>query len=226
MAGCSDSGCNCVIQAGPGASVAGSGTATSPYILSADNALGESFSVQDSTTVNLTLFGSGTPEDRFILRADATMPLTGLSDINDPEGGPSVGESPVWNGSAFEFKIPSVAPAGTVNVSTGITGTGAAATPLKVALVGTNEGGPTTGLEVYADSAGNLRALPGSGLSVDWSNITNKPTTFPPSAHSQPGTTITGQDQMLGVGGILGHAFYIQQADPGNVPDGSIWISW
>src|SRR6188768_2563499 len=37
--GCSEGVCNCTIQAGPGTTITGSGTASSPYIVSADGAV-------------------------------------------------------------------------------------------------------------------------------------------------------------------------------------------
>jgi hypothetical protein len=231
MAGCGDAGCNCLVQAGTGVSITGSGTGGNPYIISADNALFDSFSVQDTPTVNLTLIGLGRPDNRFVLTADATVKLTALADVNDPQGGPSVGEVPVWVGAGtsghWEFQAPPANPAGSVNVGPGITGTGASASPIKAAIAGTYTGAATTGLEVYVDSAGNLRALPPTGITVDWSSITGKPTTFPPSAHTHDYTDILNRSSILDVGGVATHKFYIQTTDPGTAaPEGAVWLSW
>lgn len=189
MAGCNDDQCSCRVESGDGITVSGSGTLNNPYVVSSDfPGLSQSFQVNDTPTVNLTLRGGGSPTDPFILQADSSLKLTQLSDVQDPEGGPAVGESPVWVGSGaaghWEFKVPPPAPAGSVNVSTGLSGVGSAPDPIKVKLIGTSAGGATTGLEVYADSAGNLRVVPPTATAVDWSSIVNKPSSFPPSAHT------------------------------------------
>jgi hypothetical protein len=230
MAICNDAGCSCVIKGSGGVTVTGSGSAQNPLVISVDNALFDSFSVRDTSTVNLTLTGLGTPENRFVLSADATVKLTQLSDVADPQGGPLVGEVPVWVGAGaaghWEFQAPPANPAGSVNVGPGITGTGAAGNPIKVKVIGTSAGGATSGLEVYVDSAGNLRAVNPTGVSVDWSAIANKPTSFPPSSHTHDYSDILNRSSILDVGGVTGHRFYIQTADPGAVADGSVWISW
>jgi len=64
--------------------------------------------VANSPTVNLTLTGSGTAGDPFILTAHAVVSMSELADVNDPAG-PAVGEAPVWNGSAWVFGKPAVA---------------------------------------------------------------------------------------------------------------------
>lgn len=195
MADCGGGACSCLIQGGDGIIVSGAGTRQNPYIVRMDNpGLSESLRVQDTDSVNLTLLGQGTPTDPFILSALATVRLTQLVDIQDPEGGPVAGEVPTFVGSGvsghFEFKTPPPAPAGSVNVSQGLGGTGSALDPIYVRTVSA-PGGSTAGLEVYVDSAGNLRAVNPSATSVDWGSITGKPSTFPPSAHNQAATTIT-----------------------------------
>lgn len=219
MANCDD-GCTCVIQAGPGVTITGAGSTRSPIIISSDLALGESFTVNDTPTVNMQLVGGGTPDNPFVLSATATMKLTQLADVADPSGGPAVGEGPVWVGVGtaghWEFQLPPVAPAGAVNVSTGLGGVGSAPSPLFVKMIGTNLGGPTTGLEVYADSDGNLRALPSGTISVAWTDITGKPSTFPPSAHTHVAADITNP-LALSVGDsakVGGHRIYVQSTNP------------
>jgi hypothetical protein len=195
MADCGGGACSCLIQGGDGIIVSGAGTRQNPYLVRMDNpGLSESLRVQDTETVNLTLLGQGTPVDPFILSALATVKLTQLVDIQDPEGGPVAGEVPTFVGSGlsghFEFKTPPPAPAGSVNVGQGLGGTGSALDPIYVKTASA-PGGSTAGLEVYVDSAGNLRAVNPSATSVDWGSITGKPSTFPPSAHNQAATTIT-----------------------------------
>jgi|SRR6478735_7338597 len=195
MATCGEGTCSCLVRGGAGILVSGGGTQQNPYIIAMDNpGLSDSLQINDTDSINLTLLGAGTPLDPFILSGVATVKMTQLVDIQDPEGGPSAGEVPTFVGSGgtghFEFKTPPPAPAGSVNVGQGLGGVGSALDPIYVKTVGA-AGGPTTGLEVYVDSAGNLRATPQTATAVDWSTITGKPSTFPPSAHNQAATTIT-----------------------------------
>lgn len=196
MANCRDAGCNCKLAAGPGIQISGSGTSANPYVVKTDApGLAESFQVNDTESVNLTLRGSGTPNDPFILQGDATIRLTALADVDDPEGGPAVGEVPTWVGVGgaghWEFKVPPPSPAGAVNVSTGLIGVGSAPDPIKIRMIGTTAGGATSGLEVYADADGNLRAVAPVAAAVDWSTITGKPSVFPPSTHTHTLNQIT-----------------------------------
>lgn len=191
MARCNDEFCSCRITAGDGIVITGTGTPSNPFEISTDfPGIADSFRVNDTTTVNLTLLGAGSPANPFVLRADATIKVTQLADVQDPEGGPAVGESLVWTGSGtaghWEFKTLPPAPAGAVNVAAGISGSGTAVDPIKVRVIGTTTGGPTTGLEVYTDSAGNLRAVQPLATAVDWSTIVNKPSAFPPTPHTHP----------------------------------------
>lgn len=205
MPGCTDT-CSCNIQAGPGITITGSGTPSNPFVVTSGLDLSQALRVNDTDTINLTLTGSGTVQDPFTLRGDATMKLTKLADVSDPEGGPAVGESPVWVGTGqaghWEFKTPAPNPAGSVNTGAGLTGTGAAATPLAVKTLNA-PGGATTGLEVYVDSAGNLRAVAPLAQAVDWSTIQNKPTEFNPAPHKHPASDIT-DPLNLNVGKING----------------------
>lgn len=218
MANCDD-GCTCVIQAGPGITVTGAGSSRSPIRISSDLALAESFVVNDTDSVNMQLVGGGTPDNPFILSATATLRMTQLTDVIDASG-PTVGDVPVWVGVGtaghFEFQPPPIAPAGSVNVSTGLGGTGAIGTPLFVKMIGTTAGGTTTGLEVYADSAGNLRAVAPAATAVTWASVTGKPTTFPPSAHTHVAADIT-DPLNLSVGNsakVGGHQIFVQSTDP------------
>lgn len=219
MANCDD-GCTCVIQAGPGITIEGAGSTRSPLVISSALALSESLIVNDTTTVNMQLVGGGVPGDPFVLSATASMRLTQLADVADPSGGPAVGESPVWVGVGlaghWEFQLPPVTPAGSVNVSTGIGGTGAVGTPLYVKMIGTSLGGTTAGLEVYADSVGNLRAVPPVVASIAWTDVTGKPSTFPPSAHTHVAADIT-DPLNLSVGDsakVGGHKIFVQSTNP------------
>lgn len=180
MANC-DQGCNCIVRAGNGVNVSGSGTGANPYVVSLAGSGDNLFVVQDTPTVNLTLSGNGTIENPWSLSAAATVAMTQLSDVNDPQGGPNAGDVPVWVTSGvphFEFQPPPANP-GVVNVGAGLDGDGSVGAPLTVQVIGTSAGGSTSGLEVYVDSAGNLRAVTPAVASVSWASITGKPSTFP-----------------------------------------------
>lgn len=195
MASCGEGVCSCLIQGGDGIVVTGSGTKANPYKVTRDNpGLADSLRVNDTDTVNMSLFGSGTVGDPFVLSAVATMKLQQLSDVQDPQGGPIAGDVPVFVGAGvtghFEFQPPPATPAGSVNVGAGLGGTGAAITPLYVKTVNA-PGGPNTGLEVYVDADGNLRAVNPTSTAVDWANITGKPSTFTPGPHTHAAADIT-----------------------------------
>lgn len=192
------------MRAGLGIEITGSGTPTDPYeVASSLNDLGELFRVADTTSVNLTLTGTGSVGDPLELRATSTLKLTDLTDVLDPSGGPSVGEVPVWVGSGsdgrWEFQVPPPSPAGAVNVTSGISGVGSFGDPIKVEVSGVwgvgslaGLGGDSTiGLAVYIDSAGKVRARPVGAPT--WADVTGKPATFPPSSHTHLAADITDQ---------------------------------
>lgn len=202
MAGCQDATCACKFRAGEGIEISGAGTETSPIVITATSpGLSESLRVTDTTTVNLTLLGGGTPSDPFTLQADSSMKLTQLTDVADSDGGPIAGDVPVWvvvgGLGHFELQAPPANPAGSVNVGIGVTGTGAAGAPIKVKVIDETLG-VTTGLRVYVDTAGNLRTVAPTALSADWGDITNKPTVFPPAAHNQAASTISDPQNFVG----------------------------
>lgn len=216
----SGSGCNCLIQAGDGITVTGAGTEASPYKIWAEVPdFSRSLTVEDTGTVNMILWGSGIPSDPFRLSAQATIAMTGLSDVQDPQGGPAVGEVPTWVGVGtdghWEFKVPPPSPAGAVNVSTGLEGVGSAPSPIKVRTSGTWGVAPltgpdsTVGLQIYADTDGKLRAqLPTSEtVDVSWSEIKNRPSAFPPTAHKHQASDILSQ-QNLNAGKVNGVRIY------------------
>jgi hypothetical protein len=202
MACCGSAGkCSCILQEGTGISVIGSGTTTDPYIIEATLVdLNNFLTVADTATVNLTLTGSGTTENPLQLRAYSTMRLTDLLDVDDPGGSPSVGESPVWVGSGstghWEFLIPPPSPAGATNVANGLSGIGDVGDPVVIETSGVwgvgslaGLGGDSTiGLPIYVDSAGDIRAKPAAST---WAELTGKPTTFAPSAHTHPVSELT-----------------------------------
>lgn len=74
MAGCGGSNCACKIVGGDGVRVSGSGNFNNPYII---DAYPMSITVVDTSTVNLTLTGSGTSTDPYVLSGDMTAGVFG-----------------------------------------------------------------------------------------------------------------------------------------------------
>jgi hypothetical protein len=187
------------VTAGDGIDIEGSGTPTDPFIISAELLDFEGlFTIEDTDTVNLILTGSGVTGDPFLLRAQATIPVEGLSNIYDLAG-PAVGESIVYMGSGqWEFAALPPSPAGATNVENGLSGVGSVGDPVKVETSGvwgvgalSGLGGDSTiGLPIYVDSAGDLRARPAL-TTVAWGDVTGKPTTFTPAAHTHPVSELT-----------------------------------
>jgi hypothetical protein len=176
-----------------------------------------SFIVQDSASVDLTLFGSGTLDDPFLLSATSSIGMSQLSDWDDPAG-PVLGDVPVWNGLAWEAAPPPTVPPGTVFATTGLTGDGTLATPIKVAVSDTTSTS-TSGLGIYVDSAGKLRAA--GTTTVAWGSITGVPATFPSTWATLAGKPSAYPDSAR----IGGHALFVQTAAPtsGMIVD-DLWV--
>lgn len=239
MASCGDQGCNCLVTGGEGVSVSGAGTARSPYVVELSGNLSNTFTVQDTETVNLSLLGQGTQTSPYSLSATATVKLSQLADVDDPQGGPNIGDVPVWVGSGavahWEFQPPPPNPSGAVNVGAGIDGDGSIGAPLAVSVIGTSAGGTTSGLEVYVDSAGNLRAVPPGALTVGWDAVTGKPAFFPTNdsnfsgilSVAKGGTGANSLDNITVGNATLndGRRIYVQSATPGGtIPLNSLWF--
>jgi hypothetical protein len=205
MACCTTGGCACILTAGQGIEIDGSGTTSDPYIITNTiTDLTGFLQVQDTASINMILTGAGVDGDPLVLRAASTLKLTDLVDVADPSGGPAVGESPVWVAAGhWEFQIPPPAPAGAVNAGNGISGIGSAPDPLKVEFSGiwgsgslSGLGGDSTiGLPIYLDSAGDIRTSPITSF-LTWTNISGKPSTFTPSAHTHVAANITDQSNI------------------------------
>lgn len=72
MARCSGSGgCSCVVESGPRVRVSGQGTSLSPYVV---EALPLSIAVQDSSTVSMSMTGTGTQADPWVISAELLGP--------------------------------------------------------------------------------------------------------------------------------------------------------
>lgn len=188
MARCSCVGgqCNCLVVAGEGQVVTGSGHALDPYVIT-NAGISGALKIEDTQTVDLSLNGNGLAADPYVLSAAARVRL--LVDMVDMKPGEIAanGDTIVVQDGLFTLSPPPVAPAGAVNVRGGIIGDGSIATPIEVAVSGVWGTGPLAGLGsdstigtvVYVDSAGKVRAAPSQSLTVTWDSITGKPTSFP-----------------------------------------------
>lgn len=96
---CSGSTCGCKVMAGPGISIQGIGTAADPYVVVNTGAsLADALTVADTTTLNLTIQGSGTNVDPTIISGSVTLKMQQLSDVSNPGGNPVAGQRPVYVG--------------------------------------------------------------------------------------------------------------------------------
>lgn len=234
----SSAGCACIIEAGVGIEVTGSGSPTDPYIINSTVVdLSQFFTVQDTASVNLSFTGTGTDGDPIVLYATSTLKLTELADVSDPGGGPAVGESPVWVGSGsaghWEFQIPPPSPAGATNVGPGLSGIGSVGDPVVIDYSGVWGSGPlaglggdsTIGLAVYVDSAGQVRAQPVS--SPEWDDIQNKPTQFTPTTHTHTVSQITDlstNGNAAKVNGIKISSTSTSVTAPSSPTNGDLWF--
>ena len=238
MPDCGGTACNCAFEVGPGLILSGSGSLSNPFRVELAGSIEDSLTVEDTTTINLVLNGGGSITDPYRLTAHARVRVQDLTDVVDPEGAPSAGDTIVWvvdgvTDPRFEFRPPPSNPPGTVNVSLGLTGTGAVGTPLKVKLV-SETAGSTSGLPVYVDTAGNLRATAPAATAVDWNSIENKPTVFPTDSTNFSGTLAvakggTGQSDLslVTVGNaskVGGIRIWVQSAQPVGATANDLWF--
>lgn len=185
---CAGGQCSCVVIGGSGATVTGAGSTSNPYIVSADPQLTTALRVADSPTVDMRAVGNGTEEDPLIISADATVSMDDLTDVE--AASPAVGDTLSWNGQEWVTGAPPVVPPGAINVGAGLTGDGSVEEPVRAAVSGVWGSPPlddygddsTTGLAVYVDANGQLRAEPrDTSGTVTWDEITGKPSSFPTS---------------------------------------------
>lgn len=239
MPDCGGTSCNCQLEVGPGLELTGSGALGNPFRIALSGDIQDSLTVEDTITVDLVLNGGGSPADPYRLKAEAHLRVQDLTDVVDPEGAPNAGDTLVWITSGvetprFEFRPPPANPAGSVNVGAGIDGIGSLGDPIRVSVIGTTAGGATTGLEVYVDSAGNLRAVPPVATGVTWASISGKPSTFATTPADFTGTLPvskggTGQTDLAAVtvgnatkvGGIR---IYVQSSAPVGAAVNDLWF--
>lgn len=128
--GCCGGGCSCVVMEGAHITVEGSGAPTDPFVISADLEL----SVQDNTTFNLTLAGTGSTDFPYVIGIDyaPTATVRHLPDWSDAV--PTNGQVPVWNSSLGQWVPGTNTPAvtGAVSHNTSLSGDGSSGSPLAV----------------------------------------------------------------------------------------------
>lgn len=238
MPDCGGTSCSCSIKVGAGLSISGAGSLESPFQIGLSGDIQDSLIIEDSPTVDLVLNGGGSPTDPYRLRAQATVRVVDLVDVVDPEGAPSAGDSLIWvtNGvdePRWEFRPPPANPAGSVNVSEGLEGLGTLGDPLALALLDSGVDS-TGGLEVYVDTAGNLRAVNPGVASVDWGSIDDKPTFFPTNSANFDGVLAankggTGSNTLstITVGNaskVGGRTIHVQSSTPTGAASGDLWF--
>jgi hypothetical protein len=144
--GCTGTTCSCKLVGKGAVVVTGAGTLTNPYEISVSPAM----AVQDSGTVDLTLYGSGTSTDPYILSADAALALDDITNVETAGG--STGNVLALQADGTWAPAPaSTAPVGAVSTSTALDGDGSSGDPLTVRL------DSLAGLEIVS---GGLRVDP------------------------------------------------------------------
>lgn len=173
------------MQGSGAVSVSGTGSVTSPYVVSAALNLG----VQDSPTIDLTVSGDGSVASPWVISGSAILGLGQLTDVIT--AGAATGQVLAKQADGtYKFVAASTAPVGTINLSStgGLQGDGSAGSPLSIKLPG------SSGL--ILDATG-LRVSGGGAWTTYTSTITAT-TTNPAlgngtieAAYSQQGKTVT-----------------------------------
>lgn len=132
--GCAGQTCSCLIQGGEGVEVIGSGTVGDPYIINTQGSdIAGSIQFVDTDTIDFTVTGAGTEANPYQIRADATMSLDSLSDVDAPA--PTENYVLAWNGTAWVPAPPNTVDPGTISTLEPITGDGTAGDPIALSLV-------------------------------------------------------------------------------------------
>lgn len=132
LCGCAAAQCNCVLEAGNGISVIGAGSPDNPYIITAEEQnLVDRFVVQDTSSIDLTLTGSGTTADPFILSGTTSIALGDITNVDTSDT--TAGYVLTRNvGGTFEMMPGSTADPGVIITGDGLEGDGSVGDPLTV----------------------------------------------------------------------------------------------
>jgi hypothetical protein len=149
MSRCGGGSCTCLVKAGEGAAVSGSGTYSDPYMVTA-RASGVT-TVLDTSTIDLSITGSGSPSDPYSIVADLSANLADLLDVGPAT--PTTGQVLGWNGSAWVPVAAATATPGLINTGCGLTGDGSSGSPLAVVT------DPVRGIQCSSGAVGLTDAM-------------------------------------------------------------------
>jgi hypothetical protein len=217
MAGCCGGSSSVVIVGGDNTIVTGSGTVSDPYVISGN--LEVVLQARDTKTVSLDLTGAGNANDPFVLAATATVYVNDLIDVVDTTP-PILNDTLLFDGTNWTYGPAASVPAGSITTGAGLEGDGTVGDPLVVNVSNTIDTS-TAGLYTYIDSLGELRAERPAATSVAWSDVTGKPTAFPPSrplaADSVYNAASTSTPQ-------ASFRIFVTATTPVGAVDGDIWF--
>lgn len=127
---CGSATCACVINEGTHIDIAGSGSAASPYVITADVGL----AATDNSVFDVTIAGLGTVGTPWTVEVKyaATAKLNDLPDVT--AASPTNGQVLGWDSATSQWtaRAPTTAASGSVQHDTALTGDGSAGTPLGV----------------------------------------------------------------------------------------------
>jgi hypothetical protein len=184
--GCSGASCACFITGGGGIDITGSGSSSSPYLITADLNL----AVNDTSTVNLTLSGDGSDANPWRLQADATVTLDQLTDVSTAVATTGYVLARQGDGT-FALVPPSTAPAGALSIGDGLTGDASAGNKLRVLLA------PASGLVVGPTGL----AVQGGGAWTTYTPVWTATTTNPTMGNggAEGYYSLTGKQVMFSI---------------------------
>lgn len=172
--GCGGSSCSCKVIAGTGIKVTGNGSALQPFVVEAlSSSITSLLEVDNTATINMTLLGSGTTADPYVLRATADLDLADLTNVTNTA--PVSGQILGYNGTTGQWG-PINPPAGGGGGGTGSVNSVNNQTP---------------------DLSGNVQLTAGdvgaraTSAQVPWADISGKPATFAPDTHTHTAAQIS-----------------------------------